>query len=93
MKQHSAHVCWLTILLSIACPLDMFAGGRRSSRSIHPLRFAVKTAIPSASEVKAVPRRTAGQSFVNPVEYLGYGLNLHPGARVVRAVAKSLVKE
>ena len=45
----------------------------------------VRTAIPSVAEIQAVPRLNEGRLVHYPVRVVRYGLNIHPGARLVRA--------
>ena len=40
--------------------------------------------IPSADDVRAVPRPRAGRLIGYPVQVLRYGLNLYPGSRTAR---------
>lgn len=40
--------------------------------------------IPSADDVRAVPRPRAGRLIRYPVQVLRYGLNLYPGSRTAR---------
>jgi len=41
-------------------------------------------------DIKDVPVRKEGKVIPNPVEIVGYGLNLHPGSRVVRAAYRKV---
>lgn len=45
----------------------------------------VRTAIPTMDDIRAVPRLNEGRLVHYPVRVVRYGLNIHPGARLVRA--------
>ncbi len=45
----------------------------------------IRTAIPTMADIQAVPRLREGRLVHYPVRVVKYGLNIHPGARLVRA--------
>ena len=45
----------------------------------------IRTAIPTMAEIQDVPRLREGRVVHYPVRVVRYGLNIHPGTRLVRA--------
>ena len=78
MKVRSLLICGAAALLALSASnsaqaCDGSVGG------------IVRTAIPSMNDIQAVPRLNEGRVVTYPVRVVRYGLNVHPGARLVRA--------
>lgn len=81
-------LCGVWALSVIALAGNSSASWRRFGRSSRPLAGAFRVAIPSVNDIRAVPTVQSGQIMTYPLDVAGYGLNLHPGARVIRAVVR-----
>ena len=77
----------------IACSGETQAGLRKFRLEHRPLRVGLRIAVPSLDDIRNIPVREEGQMMANPIDIASYGLNLHPGTRVVRAAVRAAVKE
>jgi hypothetical protein len=88
MKLRSAVL--FTLVAAIACLLqtEASAAGRRAWANQQPATpmTTPATILPSPAEVMAVPVPQAGRVIAYPVDVVRYGLNVHPGARLVRGI-------
>lgn len=78
MKTRALLLCGAAALACLSVPsnasaCDGTAGG------------IIRTAIPTMADIQAVPRLRDGRLVNYPVRVVRYGLNIHPGARLVRA--------
>ena len=70
---------------------DATASGWRDRLGDGLVGRGIRNAVPSRAEVRDVPRLSDGSVAGYPVQVVRYGLNLHPGARTVRAVVRNAV--
>jgi hypothetical protein len=87
-----------SVLILLGVAVFVFAGqteasarGRRTQPRNGPVAKAIRIAIPSPADIRAVPVPNSGQLATYPVDVVKYGLNLHPGARVARAAVNAAV--
>ena len=88
MMKRTMWLCSLCALSVIALAVDASACGRRCGRIRGPLSTVFRVAIPSMNDIRAVPTVQNGQLLTYPLDVAAYGLNIHPGARVIRAVVR-----
>jgi len=85
MKTRDFLLCCATAVFVLA-PQNQASACLRIFRGNGPIGNVARVAIPTMADIQAVPRLRDGRLVNYPLRVVGYGLNIHPGARVVRHV-------